>query len=399
MRPGILVRHHKLPDRSTGLVRSDITGFLAFIPEDRWPENASAGDYFEVKLRRSGDLFHHPNRHLLHPVVMQAVRAFFANGGDTAFVYGVAIRSEADLQARSSALGVLAPLLDHLRCEDDLAILAVPEAAYMRCEMSRDGKVHFDADTLFDELLAHCREMNNRFLIMDTPRGLHGDLLLRWVDRMRDRHPEVRSHGAIYYPWLMAGDELFPPSGAVAGVFARTELSHGPFGVVWPPANTTIDGVTHTEVELSWDEAGDLTSHAINPIVIQAGRGVIIFGARTMSKEQAFLHINSRRIVNMVAEQLRRDNEWAVFETNNPHLWAVLERDVRFRLSQFWSAGLLAGDKDSSEYSVKCDKEINPIAVRDAGQVNVQVMLKPMGTTEQIQIDLRLGGETRIGGG
>lgn len=398
MRPGILIQHAKLPDRSSELVRCDITGILAFIPEQRWPENASAGDFFEILLRRDGDLWEHPFRELVDPAVRRAVRAFFENGGDQAHLLGVCVSSEEDLKAPSGIHGVLEPLLNHLRADDDIALLIVPEAAYMRCELGRDGSVRSDAEAIYDELLAHCREMSNRFLILDAPRGLHGDLLVRWVQRFRARYPESRSFGSIYYPWLLQGDEVFPPSGPVAGLYARVELEHRPFGVVWAPANVPIRAVTHTEIELDWTEAGALAEEHINPIVIQPNRGIVVFGARTLSKEQAFLHINSRRIINMVAEQLRRDNEWAVFETNNPNLWAVLQRDVKFRLSQFWSAGLLAGAKDGSEYNVKCDDEINPPATRDAGHVNVQVLLRPMGTTEQIRIDLRIGGDARVSG-
>jgi len=399
MRPGILIQHAKLPDRSSELVRSDITGILAFIPKERWPENASVGDFFEIVLRRDSELWEHPYRDLLHPRVRRAVRSFFENGGDQAHLLAVCIASEDDLRAPAGFHGALEPLLSHLRADDDIALLIVPEAAYMRCETGRDGSVRADCEAIYDELLAHCREMSNRFLIMDAPRGLHGDLLTRWVERFQARFPESRSFGAIYYPWLLAGDELLPPSGPIAGVYARTELEHRPFGVVWSPANVVVRAVTHTEIELDWNEAGALAERYINPIVIQPNRGVIVFGARTLSKDPAFMHVNSRRITNMVAEQLRRDNEWAVFETNNPNLWAVLQRDVRFRLSQFWSAGLLSGAKDGSEYDVKCDAELNPPMARDAGHVNVQVLMRPMGTTEQIRIDLRIGMDAKVSEG
>ena len=398
MRPGILIQHAKLPDRSSEVVRCDITGILAFIPEEQWPEDASAGDFVEIVMRREADLWEHPYRDLVHPSARRAVRHFFDNGGDQAHLFVVCIHGDDDLRAPLGTMSVLEPLMAHLRAEDDIALLIVPQAAYMRCEVGRDGSVNSDAESIYDALLAHCREMSNRFLIMDAPRGLHGELLVRWVTRFRHRFTENRSFGAIYYPWLVRGDDVFPPCGAMAGVFARTELEHRPFGVVWAPANVTVQGVTHTEVELDWAEAGVLSEQHINPIVIQPNRGIVVFGARTLSSDHAFMYINSRRITNMVAEQLRRDNEWAVFETNNPNLWAVLQRDVRFRLSQFWSAGLLGGTKDGSEYNVKCDAEINPPASRDAGHVNVEVLIRPMGTTEQIRIDLRIGGEAVVSG-
>ncbi len=392
--PGIVVQHARLPDRNTGLVRGDIAGIIGFIPEERWPEDASAGDYIEVLLRREGDLWAHPDRGLFDPAARRAVRSFFKNGGDTAHLFGVCIRSEADLRAPSGTLGVLGPLFDRLRSEEDIALLAVPAAAYMRCELSpRTGEVRADCEELYDELLAHCREMNNRFLIMDVPRGLHGEPLERWVADLRSRHAESRSYGAIYYPWLLEGDDIFPPSGSMLGAYARTEMAHRPFGVGWPPANLPLSGVTHTEFELDWAEASALANQHINPIVIQPGRGVVVFGARTLSRDQAFMHVNSRRIVNLVGEQLRRDSEWAVFETNNPHLWDVLERDVKVRLGEFSAAGLLSGGAAGEDYAVSCNAENNPVHLREQGQVSVLIHVRPVGTTEQILIDLRLGGD------
>jgi hypothetical protein len=398
MRPGIVVQHARVSDRSSELVRCDILGIIGFIQKRRWPEGAVAGDFVEIVLRREGDLWGHPDRDLFDPASRRAVRCFFANGGDTAHLFGVCIQSDEDIRAPSAILGVLGPLYDRLRNEDEIGILIVPAAAYLRCEVRRNGAVHADAEVLYEELLAHCREMNNRFLIMDCPRGLHGEALRRWVEGFRMRNQATRSFGALYYPWLLQGDDIFPPSGAVAGTFAHSELSRRPFGVGWPPANIPIQGVTHTEVDLPWEEAGELAEAAINPLVVQPGRGVVAFGARTLIIEGPFQYVNSRRILNMVMEQLRRDSEWAVFETNNPHLWDVLERDVMFRLGEFASAGLLTGRQPGEDFAVKCDAETNLPALRDAGQVNVQVRMRPVGMVEHIVVDLRIGGDPLAGG-
>jgi phage tail sheath protein FI len=229
--------------------------------------------------------------------------------------------------------------------------------------------------------------------VMDAPQGLHGGLLERWVRGMRSRHPENRAFGAMYYPWLQAGDECFPPSGSVAGTFARVEIQHGAFGVMWPPANIPLRGVTHCEVDLTWAEAGAYADQSINPIIIQSGRGVLIFGARTLSDESKYQQINTRRVINMIHDQLRRDSEWAVFEINNPHLWDVLDRDIRYRLEEFSEAGLLVASGDDPQYKVACARDNNAMIHRDAGQVNVDVMIRPVGTTERVLIDLCIGGD------
>jgi hypothetical protein len=283
-------------------------------------------------------------------------------------------------------------VLHRLRAEDDIALLAVPSAAYWRCEVQRSGRVVCDADALYDELLAHCRQMTNRFLVMDAPRGLHGEVLMRWFEGFREREPENRSYGALYYPWVMRGDACDPPSGSILGVYARLELENRPYGIARPPANVAILGATHTEVEMDWAEAGLVGDAGINPLVVQPGRGVVVWGARTLSADPAWVHVNSRRIVSMIAEQLRRDNEWAVFEVNDGSLWKILERDVLVRMNEFWNAGLISGTRSRKEFSVQCDEETNPLEARNSGILNVQVSLRPVGTTERILIDLRLGG-------
>jgi hypothetical protein len=399
MRPGLVVQHARQPDRSSELVRSDIAAVIGFVERRRWPEEATAGDLVELVLRSDSDLWNHPDRHLFDPAARRAVRAFFANGGDTEHLFGVCIDSEEDLKTPAACLGVLASLFDRLRAEDDVAILLVPAAAYMAVHWdARKNTVRSDADVLYDQLLAHCREMTNRFLIIDAPRGLHAEPLYKWAETFRKRQTESRSYGAVYYPWLLDGDEVFPPSGTIAGSYARTELEHSPYGVGWPPANTPLRGVTHTEADLSWEEAGELAEQAINPLVVQPGRGVIAFGARTLSEDPTFRHVNSRRIVNMVTEQLRRDSEWAVFETNNPHLWDVLERDVLFRLGEFAGAGMLTGRVAGEDYDAQCDAETNVPALRDAGQVNVRIRMRPVGTVEHILVDLRIGDDSAAGG-
>jgi hypothetical protein len=391
MRPGIAIQHAPLPDRGRDFVRCDVTGLIGFIPRARWPADASAGDFVELVLRRTSELDDHPMRGLFDRTTRRAVGQFFENGGDVCHMFGVCVHDESDLRVRSDEHGPLGPLLARLRAEDDIALLAVPAAAHWRCEVRRSGEVRADVDALYDELLAHCRQMDNRMLLMDVPRGLHGDVLQQWVRTLRDRDPGTRAWGALYYPWLVRGDDVDPPSAAMAGVYARLERQRPPFGISQPPANIAVHGITHTEVELDWAEVTTLGEASINPFVMQPGRGVVVWGARTLSRDPAWIFINTRRIASMVAEQLRRDNEWAVFEPNERSLWKVIERDVAVRLRQFWEAGLIDGPRARPEFSVECNDATNPPSFRDAGMLNVQVSLRPVGTAERISIDLRLG--------
>jgi hypothetical protein len=398
MKPGILVKHEHHPRREHHKVRCDVTAILGIVPKGRWPEGAQSGDFCELVLHHMDEFWRHPDRELFDPSSGQALQAFFANGGDTAHLFGICVESQQALKTTDGARGVLSPLLDRLCRDEDIGLIVFPAVAYMRCEVDRLGRVRADAEGVYEVLLSHCQQVTNRFLIMDTPQGLHGEPLENWVAAFRARNPDNRAYGALYYPWVFDRQVSFPPSGAMAGHYARLELDNPGAGVALPPANRPVLGITHAEVELDGKEAAALADQAINPLVVQPGRGIVAFGARTLSKDINFRFINARRVTSMVCEHLRRSTEWAVFENNTHELWAILRRDVWVHLQKFFEAGLLADREDGDNFDVHCDAETNPPARRNTGEVNVKVMMKPVGAIEQIVVDLRIGRDTLVGG-
>ncbi|MEZ4234719.1 MAG: phage tail sheath subtilisin-like domain-containing protein [Myxococcota bacterium] len=391
MRPGILIQHAREPSRPNDQVRADVTGFIGCIPKARWPQGANHGDFIDQELASWPEFLVAPVAKLVDPVTARCVHAFFRNGGDRCHVLGMCLTSERDLMQDNPFDLTFHSLLDHLRGEENLGLLTMPVLAYLPVEIDRLGRPTVAAEPTMRMLLDHCREMNNRFLLLDTPQDLHDEPLVRWVGGLRDRASVSGAYGALYYPWLMNGDDLFPPSGAVAGLYARVEIENAPFGVKWPPANQVLRGVTHPAVPVRWRESDRLVDAHINPILAQPSRGVVVWGARTLSRDPTWTHVNTRRIASVVAEQLRRDAEWVVFEQQRPELWEIVSRMVRSRLDRMWGAGLLTGDKAGLEYEVQCDEELNPPEVRDAGQVHVRVMIRPISTAESIVVELRLG--------
>lgn len=391
MRAGIVIQHALESRSDTGTVRGDIAGFIGAIPRKRWPQGASHGDFIDQPLASWQEFLASSIKDLVDPVTARAVYGFFANGGDRCHLIGVCLVSERDLMQDNPFELTFHSLLDHLRGEENLGLLAMPVLSYLPVEVDRMHRATVPAENTIRMFLEHCREMNNRFMLVDPPRDLHDEPLVRWVQGFRDRLGPSASYGALYYPWLMNGDDDFPPSGSVAGIYARVELENAPFGVRWPPANQVLRAVTHPAVPVKWREGDLLLSEHINPLLEQPARGVVVWGARTLSREPQWVHINSRRIASAIAEQLRRDSEWVVFEHQRPELWEIVGRMVRSRLDLMWGAGLLTGDKAGLEYEVICNAELNPPEVREAGQVHVQVKIRPISTTESIVIELRLG--------
>jgi len=361
------------------------------VPRARWPKGARRGDFIELPLSSWGDLQHNPIAGFFDPASVAAVRHFFVNGGVDCVLFGVCIEGEQDLRSDDPFDTCFHALIERLRGEDDLGILLIPILAYLPASIGRDGNVEAPGQVTLELFLKHCAEMTNRFLIVDPPRDLHDKPLFNWVADLRSRNESSACHMALYYPWLQNGDDVFPPSGAIAGLYARLDREHEPFGVRWPPANRPLQGVTHPSVGVPWREISPYVDAHINLALTQPARGVIVWGARTLSAEPRWRHINSRRVVSLIREQLRRDSRWVVFENQGPELWEILKRQVRVRLDQLWDAGLLENGEAGLNYLVRCDKETNPVEKRDAGQVNIEVTIRPISTAEFIVMELRLG--------
>ena len=110
--PGILIQHKALPSRPRGVVRCDVAGIIAPIFKDRWPTDATRGDFVEIVLRRYAELLDHPFLPLFDPVSVESVQAYFANGGEVLHLFGVCLEGSEDLQngPLSEPHGVLLPL-------------------------------------------------------------------------------------------------------------------------------------------------------------------------------------------------------------------------------------------------------------------------------------------------
>lgn len=391
MRPGLVLQHGSERSIESSRVRSDIAGFIGVVPRQRWPEKIKLGDFLEFPLFSYHELANSPVRVLFDAVTRRAVKAFFDNGGVQCRLFGLMVGSEQDLMVRDPFSTLFSGLIDRLRGQEDIGIICMPVLAYLPIQFAAGNQVNVACQPIWEMLLKHCQEMNNRFLIMDPPRDLHGPPLLSWVSRFRSKMKHAASFAAIYYPWLMSGDEDMPPSGSMAGVYAGLENKYNPFGVRWPPANVPIKGVTHTTTEVLWKEMSDFTECGVNPIIVERGRGVVIWGARTLSEADEWKHINTRRIVSYIREQLYRDSAFAVFENNNQELWKILERVVSYRLDQCGEGGLLAASQGGADYLVQCDRETNPQDIVNAGQIHVRVWIRPVSTTERILVDMRLG--------
>ncbi len=192
---------------------------------------------------------------------------------------------------------------------------------------------------------------------------------------------------AFYYPWIgisdplsPKGDEIkIPPSGHVAGVWARTD---GTRGVHKAPANEVMMGANGLAFQVTHEEQGGLNTNGINCIRAFSGRGIRIWGARTLSSDPEWRYVNVRRLFAMIEESIAQATRWVVFEPNDATLWKSIVRDVSAFLRLLWSQGALMGATPEQAFFVKCDAETNPPEVVDAGQVVILVGVAPVKPAE-----------------
>jgi phage tail sheath protein FI len=182
----------------------------------------------------------------------------------------------------------------------------------------------------------------------------------------------------VYFPWVKvpnpratkAGDTVaVPPSGHVAGVYARTDTRRG---VYKAPANEELLGVVGFTVDVT-----NAIQAGLNPGGINCLRGFygspLIWGARTVATDPQYLYVNVRRYLCFLRESILQGTRWAVFEPNTPGLWQRITRSVSDFLLGQWRDGALFGADPKEAFFVVCDKTTNPPDVRERGLVVTEV--------------------------
>ena len=173
-----------------------------------------------------------------------------------------------------------------------------------------------------------------------------------------------------------------PPSGHVAGIWARTDAERG---VHKAPANETVRGALDLTQRLTDAEQGVLNQAGVNAIrFFTSSGGIRVWGARTLAVDPEWRYVNVRRLINMIEESVIQGTNWVVFEPNDRLLWHQVRRDVGAFLLRTWRDGALLGRTPEEAFFVKCDEETNPPEVIDAGQLVVVIGVAPVKPAEFI---------------
>ncbi len=322
-----------------------------------------------------------------------AVKMFFDNGGGKCYIVSVGVYPDAieldDFQAGLAAV----------RLEDEPTLLVCPEAV-------RLGGSGYD--TLSQAMLAQCGDLKDRFAILDLFAGEGPqDAAALLANRARVGNNNLK-YGALYYPYLrssfnhaLAGTGatvgtnvnvtcdapalaavalntlettqtavynaaktalldhyiVVPASGAVAGVYAATDTARG----VWKaPANVGVADVVEPTVRLDNAHQDELnidatTGKSINALRAFAGKGTLVWGARTLAgNDNEWRYVPVRRFFNMVEESVKKSTYWAVFEPNDANTWVKVRGMIENYLTQKWREGALAGATTKDAFFVRC---------------------------------------------
>ncbi|MCP4368468.1 MAG: phage tail sheath family protein [Deltaproteobacteria bacterium] len=258
---------------------------------------------------------------------------------------------------------------------DEVNIIAVP---------AENTFVEDDINPITIEGLNYCGNRKDCFYVAEMPKQLENDV----QEMQRFRSTFNSTYGAIYTPWLKIRDPLtgllkeMPPSGAVVGTYANTDINRG---VHKAPAGLTdgfLDTASNVRTRFTKGEQDILNPDAINVIRKFDNGGIVIWGARTLSRDSEWRYINVRRLFLMLEESIEEATQWVVFEPNDPSLWARIRRNISAFLQIQWDIGALVGNTAEEAFKVKCDAETNPPEIVDAGQVITEIGVAPSKPAE-----------------
>jgi Bacteriophage tail sheath protein len=426
--PGVYREEISLPRAAE--LRTGVPAFIGFTtaaPDNQFavPHRLTVWSQFET----------HFDRLPAAGYLAYAVRGFFDNQGPLCYVLPLC-REGTVIEALRQGLEALVNNQDALAAFDKVVIEAL-----------RQGLEALEAVDMIDlvcapdimqapeaaramqaMVLEHCQNLGDRLAILDAlPDPDRGKVL-------QQRQGLVGTNGAFYYPWVKvpgacpacrgtgtvvvpfpllyvvltpslictqcqgSGAGYVPPCGHVAGVYARSDQR---VGVHKAPANEVLEGVLDLGVQDgkgAWQPAtltdtqhGELNHQGINCLRAFPGRGIRVWGARTLSHDPAWAYVNVRRLFLTAGRWVERHLADIAFEPHDARLWARIERELTVYFTDLLQRGALHGRTAQEAFYIKCDAETNPPEVRDRGEVISEIGLAAAAPNEFVVVRLTHG--------
>lgn len=229
-------------------------------------------------------------------------------------------------------------------------------------------------------VITHCENDTFRFAVIDCAANTANEADLKPRDDLQDSQ-----YAAYYYPWIWVSDPnsggrtKVPPGGAVCGIYARTDATRGVFKA---PANETVAGAIDLEFDVDERTQEVLNPRGVNTIRRFPGRGIRVWGARTMSSDPMWKYVNVRRLFIFVEASIYNSTQWVVFEPNDESLWARVKQIVTLFLRTQWREGALFGATEEEAFNVAIGRETMTEDDILNGRLIIEIAIAPVRPAE-----------------
>jgi hypothetical protein len=274
----------------------------------------------------------------------------------------------------------------------EVALLAAPD---LYGDLTTDG----DRSDVLKALFTQADALRDRLVLADVPPALRTAVeILAWAETVGEDEAQWRA-AAVYHPWLLVADPLgglarpqrnVPPSGPVAGLISRLDRERGAHHT---PANAPLLEVVDVKQGFTPAEQAELNKASVNLVRCFPGRGLMVWGGRTLGREPANRFVAHRRLLHRLVRAIRRVAEPLVFDLNNPELWLTLARGVTTVLLEAYRGGGLKGARPEEAFQVRCNAATNPPESVDLGRVLCEIDVAPAVPMEFIRLRVALSAE------
>ena len=264
---------------------------------------------------------------------------------------------------------------------ENISIVAAPGSSYSNNDNNNNNNNTYlvQAETIAGHLKNHCERMHYRIAVLDSIEKKLVSDVLQYRAKMDSKH------AALYYPWVtildpLTGNEInLPPSGFVAGIYARNDVE---YGVHKAPANEIVNLAIDFEFRLSKAQQDILNPKGINCFRFFEGRGYRLWGARTISSDPEWKYVNLRRYFAFLERSIEKGTQWVVFENNNQRLWSNVRLTIEDFLYNEWKSNHLMGENPKKAYFVRCDRSTMTQNDIDNGRLICHIGVAPVRPAE-----------------
>jgi phage tail sheath protein FI len=230
------------------------------------------------------------------------------------------------------------------------------------------------------KIISHCERMRFRFAVIDCEKGKSNPGELEPRSQLTDT-----TYAAFYYPWIYVSDpvsgarKLVPPGGHVLGVYGRTDAERGVFK---SPANEILRGALDLEFEITDGEQEVLNPRGVNATRRFPGRGIRIWGSRTLTSNALWKYVAVRRLFIFLERSIYEGTQWVVFEPNDTKLWARVTDTIRLFLRTQWREGALFGRREEEAFFIVCNETVMSQDDRLNGRLICEIGIAPVRPAE-----------------